>query len=59
MKNSIDIVIPTMWREERLTEYLAEYCASSYINKIILIDNDQSKRPTSEVLRHPKLELVC
>jgi len=58
MKNTIDIVIPTMWREERLAEYLAEYCASNYINKIILIDNDQSKRPNSEILRHPKLELV-
>lgn len=59
MRNTINIVIPTMWREGNLTTYLEKYVSSPLIDKIIIIDNDRSKRPTSDIFNHKKIELVC
>lgn len=59
MPNSINIVIPTMWKEPKFLEYLTRYCASSYIQKIILVDNDYINRPRSEIFNNKKIELVC
>ena len=56
--NTIDIVIPTMWREPKFLEFLKSYCDSEHINKIILVDNDKSKRPKSDLLNHKKIENV-
>jgi len=59
MKNTINIVIPTMWKEPRIVEYLEKYVNSRHINKIILVDNDYINRPVSTIFKHEKIELVC
>lgn len=56
--NTIDIVIPTMWREPALPEYLSRYCDSQYIGKIIVIDNDYQNRSQHSVFANKKIELV-
>lgn len=58
MKNTINIVIPTMWKEKNLPQYLEKYCESKFVDKIIVIDNDKVNRPTSEIFKHSKIELV-
>lgn len=59
MKKPINIVIPTMWRETKLPQYLEKYAASDFVNKIILVDNDYRNRPRAAILAHHKIELVC
>lgn len=54
----IDIIIPTMWFNKTFISTLEGYCKSPSINKIILIDNQKSKRPNSKILKNPKIELV-
>lgn len=56
--NTINVTIPTMWKEEKLTQYLESYCACDFIQKIILIDNNHRARPKSDILKHEKIELV-
>jgi len=58
-KNTINIVIPTMWKEPNLVQYLSKYCESVYINKIIIVDNDKISRPMSDIFSNPKIEIVC
>lgn len=58
-KNSIAVVIPTMWRMPEFENYLAEYADNDDIEQIIVIDNDYAQRPKSLVLQHPKITLVC
>jgi hypothetical protein len=57
--NSITVVIPTMWKEKNFTTYLENYVRSSNIDKIIIIDNDKTNRPLSNIFTHQKIELVC
>lgn len=57
--NSIDLVIPTMWRSSTFIEALREYCSCSAVQKIILIDNNYRERPLDPVLSDPKIDLVC
>lgn len=56
--NSIDIIIPTMWRVPSFVSELSNYCDCPYINQIIIIDNDYINRPSSEIFNHPKVVLV-
>lgn len=56
--NTINITIPTMWKEENLPVYLEQYCDSKFVQKIILIDNNYRERPKAEILKHEKIELV-
>lgn len=48
-----------MWKEKNLTTYLETYVRSSNIDKIIIIDNDKSNRPASDIFVNRKIELVC
>lgn len=57
--NSLNLVIPTMWKEQQILDYLAAYCLSNYVAKIILIDNNPRERPKSDLYNHPKVEFVC
>jgi len=57
--NTIDIVIPTMWCDEDFIPTLEKYCSYSSVGKIILIDNQKSKRPNHNILQNSKIELVC
>lgn len=41
----IDIIIPTMWKSKNFLDYLQIYLNNNFINKIIIIDNDYTKRP--------------
>lgn len=54
----IDIVIPTMWRANNIVSNLEQYLETPVVNKVILIDNNRSQRPTHDIFKHPKLELV-
>jgi len=55
--NSIDIVIPTMWRAPTFPEALHSYCNNDIINKIFVIDNDYILRPKN-LCKHKKLTIV-
>ena len=55
--NTIDIIIPTMWRDEKFPDALRTYCECPYVNKIFLIDNDHRKRP-SDLVQHEKLTII-
>lgn len=56
--NTINVTIPTMWKEPNFVEYLKKYCASEYIQKIILVDNNYTQRPKSDIFKHEKIEMV-
>jgi len=56
--NTIDIVMPTMWMVDGITENLERYCACPEIGKVIVIDNNPRRRPYSTVFENSKLELV-
>lgn len=56
--NSIDIIIPTMWKEKNLPQYLEQYVRSKFVNQIIVIDNDYVNRPKSDVFNHEKITIV-
>lgn len=56
--NSIDLIIPTMWRVPSFISVLSDYVKCPYVTRIILIDNDYIKRPISDVLQHTKITLV-
>lgn len=58
MKNTINVTIPTMWKEPKFINYLEHYCKSEYIQKIILIDNNHTERPKSKIFQNEKIELV-
>lgn len=58
MKNTINVIIPTMWKEPKFVDYLNVYCKSAHIEKIILIDNNHLERPKSHYFQHKKIELV-
>ena len=56
--NTINITIPTMWKDDNFISYLEKYCSSKYIDKIILIDNNKNSRPKSDIFKNKKIELV-
>lgn len=56
--NTINVTIPTMWKEPKFVEYLESYCDSKYVQKIILIDNNHTERPKSDIFKNEKIELV-
>lgn len=56
--NSIDIVMPTMWMVDGITDNLTSYCACSSVNRIIVIDNNPGQRPQHSILKHDKIQLV-
>ncbi len=58
-RNTIDIVIPTMWCDENFISYLEKYCSYKNVQKIYLIDNQKSKRPKSGVFQHSKIHLIA
>lgn len=55
----IDIVIPTMWVPEIFLQSLEIYVNTPQINKIIIVDNNKLKRPKSELLNNPKIEIFA
>lgn len=54
----IDIIIPTMWFVDDFIKSLETYTNHSSINKIIIIDNNKSKRPSTDILNHPKIDVI-
>lgn len=56
--NSIDIVIPTMWKDNNFISCLEKYCNSNKIQNIFLIDNDKLNRPTNDILEHKKVKIT-
>jgi hypothetical protein len=53
----IDVVIPTMWRDENFLSALQKYCKYDTIQKIYLIDNDYAHRP-KQFVHHEKIEII-
>jgi hypothetical protein len=58
IKNTIDVIIPTMWKENNFCKYVTQYIQSDHIKKIIIIDNNHTQRPKSDIFSHQKIELV-
>jgi hypothetical protein len=54
----IDVVIPTMWFVSGFIKTLESYVNHDKINKVIVVDNNKSNRPNTEILKHKKIELV-
>lgn len=58
--NTIDVVIPTMWKSKNFLSALDTYIKCEYIGNIFLIDNDKANRPTRmNELDSPKLHIIC
>lgn len=55
----LDIIIPTMWKADNIPANIEQYCKSEHISKVIIIDNNKNLRPDADILKHPKVELVC
>ena len=55
--NTIDVVIPTMWRDENFISALQKYYEYDSIQNIFLIDNDYVNRP-KEFTPHKKIKIV-
>lgn len=55
--NTIDIVMPTMWKVKDLPQYLDKYCESDKIGNLFLIDNNRQGRPKNLKL-HPKITVI-
>jgi len=61
MINELSIIIPTMWRSEKLQWMLPRYFANPWVHEVILIDNAPKDRPDWLCLRpedSPKLRMV-
>ena len=55
----MEFIIPTMWRKPSFTiNALRYYVSLEEITKIIIIDNDISRRPKSEVFDSNKLKIL-
>lgn len=54
----IDLIIPTMWFVNNFDQSLQTYVNCNLVNKIIIIDNNKLKRPSYDILNHPKIDLV-
>ena len=54
----IDLVIPTMWRAPIILDSLEVYASSDSIGKIILVDNDSSRRPELEEFIFNRLTII-
>lgn len=55
----IDIIIPTMWFVDDFCSYVESYVNHSKVNKVIIVDNNKSKRPSHEILKHSKVQIIC
>lgn len=55
--NKIDVIIPTMWRDENFPQYLEKYLTYESVNHIYLIDNDYSKKP-KQIVSNDKLTII-
>jgi len=59
MNNDYTVIIPTMWRSpDYIIKMLGLYCKSQYVNEIIIIDNDVSKRIKNKILDHKKIRIL-
>ena len=56
--NSIDVVIPTMWKEPNFVEYLKKYCVCKSVKKLYIIDNSRSDRPVDPIFNDEKIEII-
>ena len=55
----MEFIIPSMWRRPSFTlDALRYYLSLEEITKIIIIDNDSSRRPKSEVFDSNKIKIL-
>jgi len=54
--SKFSIVIPTMWRYEPFVDFLVKLVDYDLVDEIILIDNDNTRRPSADVLNHSKIK---
>lgn len=54
----IDLIIPTMWFVNDFEKSLQNYVNHNSINKIIIIDNNRTKRPSYGILKNEKIEII-
>jgi beta-1,4-mannosyl-glycoprotein beta-1,4-N-acetylglucosaminyltransferase len=58
LKNTIDIVIPTMWYCDSFVPALERYCRCASVDNIFIVDNNHKNRPESDIFHHPKIKLI-
>jgi hypothetical protein len=54
--SKFSVVIPTMWKYDPFVKFLTQLVACETVDEIILINNDNSRRPQSHILDHKKIK---
>lgn len=52
------VIIPTLWLPHYFLNTLRVLCDYSLVDEIIIIDNDKTKTPTDNILKHHKIKLL-
>lgn len=52
------VVIPTMWKPYTFEEELIDICSSSFVNDVIIINNDKNLTPSWKILNYYKIMMV-
>ena len=52
------VVIPTMWRPDSFEEELIDICSSSFVNDIVIINNNKEITPNWKILNHYKIIMI-
>jgi hypothetical protein len=55
---TIDIIIPTMWFVESFVESIEKYLTYDCVSKVIIIDNNKSRRPSDSILTNSKIKII-
>lgn len=53
----ISIITPTMWKYKRFPENITATLEESVVDEYIIINNDNTVTPKSEILSHPKIKI--
>lgn len=57
-RTGYSVVVPTMWRSNKsFLPFLNELVNHHRVDEIILIDNDSTKTPSDQVLKHSKIKM--
>ncbi len=54
----ISVIIPTMWKYKPFIRFLADLTWVSSIGEIIIIDNNPSERPSTDLFLHPLINMI-
>jgi hypothetical protein len=58
MNKQFDIIIPTMWAAKDFLKSLEKYISYDSVRSIIIIDNNKSRKPKTDLLRNNKIQII-